>query len=192
MVRYVNPHISKIKNLAQRDFERLSQEGAKSLNPINVNTYKLSNNSRTIIFETTKVTNLELVNSTIKHLEFYLGEWLSAPIVIQQPLSYIDCRSILNGKYNDLLYRLNQFNDQAERFSTDTHVALHIRGLTENIHGSLSGKSLSEYITKNVKSIKQLFDKIKWYLEQVESITDRWGNKHKYDLNFVFYANLER
>lgn len=192
MVRYVNPHISKIKNIVQRDFERLSNEGAKSLNPINANTFKLSNNSRTIIFETTKVTNLELVNSTIKHLEFYLGEWLSAPIVIQQPLSYIDCRSILNGKYNDLLYRLNQFNDQAERFATDTHVALHIRGLTENIHGSLSGKSLSEYITKNVKSVKQLFDKIKWYLEQVENITDRWDNKHKYGLNFVFYANLER
>ena len=192
MVRYVNPLKSKINNIKQQEFERLSQEGAKSLNSINKNTYQYNNKSNTIALQSTKLTNIQMLDETVKTLERYLHEWIDEPIIISQPITYIECRSILNGKYKNLLIRLYQFNDQAERNSTDNHIAKHIHALTNNLIANSSGLTLSNYITKNVKSIKQLFDKIKWYLDQVENITDRWGNKHKYGLNFVFYANLER
>lgn len=192
MVRYVNPLKSKINNIKQQEFERLSQEGAKSLNSINKNTYQFNNKSNTIVLQSTKVTNIQMLEETVKNLEKYLSEWIDEPIIISQAITYVECRSILNGKYKDLLIRLYQFNDQAERNSTDNHIAKHIHALTNNLIANSSGLTLSNYITKNVKSIKQLFDKIKWYLEETSNITDRWGNKHKYGLNFVYYANLER
>ena len=192
MVRYVNPLKSKINNIKQKEFERLSKEGAKSLNFINKDTYQFNNKSNTIVLKSTKVTNIQMLDETVKTLERYLHEWIDEPIIITQPISYVESRSILNGKYKDLLIRLYQFNDQAERNSTDNHIAKHIHALTNNLIANSSGLTLSNYITKNVKSIKQLFDKIKWYLEETSNITDRWGNKHKYGLNFVYYANLER
>lgn len=198
MVRHVNPHKNIIKKIMSNDYNRLSDEGAKSLsldrkNKSNTKTYNLNQTSNSnIIITKTRVTNLELVNRTVQELEFYLSEYMLQPLIISQPLTYIECKSILNGKYNNILKKIDYTVNQIYYNSTDRKAAFHTSALLQNVIQNSAGISLNEYATKGVKSIQTLFKGLQWFIDRAENAQDGINRTKKYNVNYVFYEILNR
>lgn len=198
MVRHVNPHKNAIKKIMSNEYNRLSDEGARSLsldrkNKSNTKTYNINVSSNSnIIITKTRVTNLELVNRTIQELDFYLSNYMLQPLTISQPLTYIDCKSILNGKYNKILEKFDYIVNKIYYSSKDRKAAFHTSALLQNVIQNSAGISLNEYATKGVKSIQTLFKGLQWFIDRAENAQDGKRRTKKYNVNYVFYEILNR
>lgn len=195
MVRYINPHKDNIKKIMSNDFERLSREGARSLSLLKdtkgkSKTYKYNVQSSSIIIEKTNLTNLELIEKVLKEFDFYISEFITEPVRITTPLSYVDARSIINGKYNNILKKFNYTVNQVYNNSTDRLAVFHSIALIENIRPNPKGLTLSDHMLKRVSSIQKLFIRMNWFIDLAENSKDRWGRSQKYNLNYVFYELL--
>ena len=196
MVRHVNPHKNVIKKIMSNEYNRLSDEGARSLSldrkdKSKTKTYNL-NKTGNIIITKTRVTNLELVNRAIQELDFYLSEYMLQPLTISQPLTYIDCKSILNGKYNKILEKFDYTVNKIYYSSIDRKAAFHTSALLQNVIQNSAGISLNEYATKGVKSIQTLFKGLQWFIDRAENAQDGKRRTNKYNINYVFYEILNR
>lgn len=189
MVRFINPLESKIKAINKKEFERVSDEGAHSLKPLSKGIYEYGK-GKSIIIEKTRVTNTEMLQKAINEIDNVLFEYVSMPLHITQPVSYVEIQSVISGKYQSILSQFSSTVRMLQSARLDSRVNTHISVYLEGMRSNPNGKQIDEYIFKNVKSLSQLFKKINWFNDKMNNIYDKKGNKRDYYINFVFYQDL--
>ena len=189
MVRFINPLESKIKAINKREFERVSDEGARSLKPLSKGVYKYGK-GKSIVIEKTRVTNTEMLQKAINEIDNVLYEYVSMPLHIIQPVSYVEIQSVISGKYQSILSQFASTLRMLQSSRVDSRVNTHISVYLEGMRSNPNGKQINDYIFKNVKSLSQLFKKINLFIDKMNNIYDKKGNKRDYYINFVFYQDL--
>lgn len=189
MVRFINPLERKIKEINRKEFERLSDEGSRSLKSISKGVYSYGK-GKSIIIENTRVTNTEMLQKTVNELDNVFYEYVSMPLHITQPVSYIEIQSVINGKYQSLLNEFAQTLRMLILSRVDSRVNTHISVYIEGMRTNPNNKQINDYIFKNVKSLSQLFKNIKKFNDKMNNIYDKKGNKRDFYINYVYYNDL--
>lgn len=189
MVRFINPLESKIKAINKKEFERVSDEGARSLNLLSKGIYEYGK-GKSIVIEKTRVTNTEMLQKAINEIDNVLFNYVSMPLHITQPVSYVEIQSVISGKYQSILSQFSSIIRMLQSARLDSRVNTHISVYLEGMRSNPNGKQIDDYIFKNVKSLSQLFKKINWFNDKMNNIYDKKGNKRDYYINFVFYQDL--
>ena len=159
MVRFINPLESKIRAINKKEFERVSDEGSRSLKSLSNGIYEYGK-GKSIVIEKTRITNTEMLQKAINEIDNVLYEYVSMPLHITTPVSYLEIQSVISGKYQSILSQYSNLLRMLQMSKVDSRVNTHISVYLEGMRENPNGKQIDDYIFKNVKSLSQLFNSL--------------------------------
>lgn len=185
MVKIINPLGSEIDRKRRSESERLQRKGQQTLELARDRQSYIYNSGQSIIIEKTLYTDLDMLNTAIRNLNKPFNKYVSDPLHITVPASYVDIKSLVNGKHLSTLTEFEHNLNMIEQTSNDsfvyTHISVYIEGLKDS-----NKASFTEYIFKDAKSIRKLMRNIIHFNMKMRNIK----KSKPYKINKVYYEDI--
>lgn len=127
-----------------------------------------------VYIASSRVADEELIKEVQEKLEL-LSNYTYTMISVKD-LSYADAVSIVSGKYHDIIMDVMNTYENIER------------GLDAGKYGHIQYYA-KEFTRSN--NVQVMFKEIKNFIIKAKSQIDKWGNTHQYELNYVYYGEID-
>lgn len=185
MVKIINPLGSQIERKRQSESKRLIKQGQQSLERSRDNKSYIYNQGQSIIIEKTMYTDLDMLQKAIQNLNRPFNPFVSEPLHITVPVSYVDIKSLVNGKHLSTLTEFEHTIKMIEAESNDSYVYTHLSVYIEGLKDT-NKASFNDYIFKDAKSIRKLMRNIIHFNMKMRNIR----NSKPYKINKVYYEDI--
>ena len=128
-----------------------------------------------VYIASSRVADEELIREVQEKLEL-LSNYTYTMISIKD-LSYTEAVSIVSGKYHDIIMDMMNTYENIER------------GLDAGKYGHI--QYFAKEFTKSNK-VQIMFKEIGNFMKKAKSQIDMWGNTYQYELNYVYYGEINK